>query len=276
MLGAEGTVRLVATVVLVRRSASHAPGAYGLALVLPPIVAMVDLAARAEGPARARARPRRTPSCRRRSAGCSLGSVLCQALSYAAYIAAIVLAEAVAGQTSVGNFTTGILIARIPLLGFQAVQAALLRSSPRLAGAGEDDEFRKALRQLVMIVLAVGVIGVVGGFAVGHIAGRCCSARSSRSSNRDVGLLAIGSGAFIFALTLAQALIALRSYAAPRCRGSSASSVRASARSSPHDLFLRSELSFGVGAIVRGARDAGVPRRAPAVRRPAGLDGAPA
>ena len=45
---------------------------------------------------------------------------------------------------------------------------------------------------------------------------RSCSARSSRSSNRDVGLLAIGSGAFILALTLAQALIALRSYAAMR------------------------------------------------------------
>ena len=55
---------------------------------------------------------------------------------------------------------------------------------------------------------------MVGGFAVGHGAGRLLFGTKFTLDNRDVGLLAVGSGAFIFALTLAQALIALRSYAA--------------------------------------------------------------
>ena len=65
-----------------------------------------------------------------------------------------------------------------------------------------------------MIVLAVGVIGVVVGFAAGHTAGQLLFGTKFTLDNVDVGLLAVGSGAFIFALTLAQALIALRSYAA--------------------------------------------------------------
>ena len=52
----------------------------------------------------------------------------------------------------------------------------------------------KALRQLVIIVLGVGVIGVVGGFAAGHDAGRLLFGTKFTLGNRDVGLLAIGSG----------------------------------------------------------------------------------
>ena len=148
-------------------SGSHSPGAFGLVLVLPPIAAMgVSLRGQKHllepGPV--------APYSELSSAigYLLLGSVLCQALSYAAFITAVVL-ETHADENRVGKFAAGILIARIPLLGFQAVQAALLPKLARLAGAGKDEEFRKALRQLVMIVLAVGIAGVVGGFGVGHI-----------------------------------------------------------------------------------------------------------
>ena len=133
--------------------------------------------------------------------------MLCQALSYSAYLVAIAL-ETHAQADHVGKFAAGILIARIPILGFQAVQAALLPKLARLAGEGRDDEFRKALRQLVMIVLAVGIVGVIGSFTVGHVAGKVLFGTRFTLDNRDLGLLAVGSGAFIFALTLAQALIA--------------------------------------------------------------------
>ena len=161
-------------------------GIFGLALVLPPIAALfISLRGQKHllepGP--------EAPYSELSTAlGCLLlGSVLCQALSYSAYISAVVLAKP--SQTDlVGDLATGILIARIPLLGFQAVQAALLPKLARLAGAGEEIEFRKALRQIVMIVLAVGLVGVVGGFLVGHTAGPyCCSARSSRSATSTSG-----------------------------------------------------------------------------------------
>jgi O-antigen/teichoic acid export membrane protein len=177
-----------------------------------------------------------------------LGSVLCQVLSYSSYITAVAL-QTSAQSNKVGDFAAGILIARIPILGFQAVQAALLPKLARLAGAGKDDEFRSALRQLVMIVLGVGIVGVVGGFAAGHFAGRVLFGTKFTLANRDVGLLAIGSGGFIFALTLAQALIALRSYAAAALSWLVGIVGCVIGAAVTHDLFLRSELSFGVGAV---------------------------
>ena len=67
--------------------------------------------------------------------------------------------------------------------------------------------------------------------------------------NRDVGLLAVGSAAFIFTLTLAQALIALRSYAAAALSWLAGAVGCVAGAMVAHDLFLRSELSFAIGAI---------------------------
>jgi O-antigen/teichoic acid export membrane protein len=246
ILAAEGIVRLVATVVLVAIG-SRAPGAYGLALVLPPIAAMA-IGLRGQkgllepGPS--------APYSELSSAigFLLLGSILCQALSYSAYITALAL-QTPAQDNQVGKFATGILIARITILGFQAVQAALLPKLARLAGAGQEDEFLQALRQIVLIVVAVGVIGIVVGFGAGHTVGRVLFGPKFTLGNRDVGLLAIGSGAFIFALTLAQALIALRSYAASALSWLAGAAGCVIGAAIAHELFLRSELSFGIGAV---------------------------
>ena len=153
----------------------------------------------------------------------------------------------------VGKFAAGILIARIPILGFQAVQAALLPKLANLAGAGLANEFRSTLRstlrRLVIIVVAVGIIGVAGSFTLGHFAGRLFFGTNFTLGNRDLGLLAVGSGAFIFALTLAQALIALRSHPAATLSWLAGGVGFAIGLISAHDLFLRSELGFGFGAL---------------------------
>lgn len=246
MLAGEGIVRLVATIVLVVIG-SHSPGAFGLVLVLPPIAA-IAISLRGQ---KHLLEPGPVASYSELSSAIGyliLGSVMCQALSYSAFITATALKTS-AQTDRVGKFAAGILIARIPILGFQAVQAALLPKLARLAGAGEDEEFRKALRQLVMIVLGVGIVGVVGGFGLGHAAGRLLFGTKFTLDNRDVGLLAVGSGGFIFALTLAQALIALRSYVAAALSWLAGGAGCVVGAICAHDLFLRSELSFGVGAI---------------------------
>ena len=143
----------------------------------------------------------------------------------------------------------------------------MLPKLARLAGAGQEDEFLQALRQIVMIVVAVGVIGIVVGFGAGHTVGRVLFGPKFTLGNRDVGLLAIGSGAFIFALTLAQALIALRSYAASALSWLAGAVGCVIGAAIAHDLFLRSELSFGIGAVFAALLDARVPCRSPPVRR---------
>jgi O-antigen/teichoic acid export membrane protein len=250
MLGAEGVVRLVAVIGLMIVG-THAPGPYGLALVLPPILAVL-IALRGQhgllvpGPT--------APYSELSSALGYLfvGSVLCQALSYASYIAAIVLHNS-HQENLVGDLAVGILIARIPILGFQAVQAALLPKLARLAGAGRDDEFRTSLRQLVMIVIGVGVIGIVGGFAAGHAVGQLLFGTKFTLTNREVGLLALGSGAFILALTLAQALIALRSYAAATWSWVVGAVGAVVGVFAAHELILRSTLSYAIGCSCAAA-----------------------
>jgi hypothetical protein len=136
-----------------------------------------------------------------------VGSVLAQSLSYAAFLAATILAHTHAQKDALAGFISAIFIARIPILLFQAVQAALLPKLAALAGAGQHDEFRRGMQ----------------------------------------------SGAFIVALTLNQGLIALASYA----RAATAWAIGIAAFMVPlvfgHELFLRCELAFLVGAVASAA-----------------------
>ena len=250
LLGAEGVVRLVAVIALIIVG-THAPGLYGLALVIPPIIALLIGLRGQHG----LLLPGPTAPYSELSTALGyllVGSLLCQALSYSGYLAAVVL-HSKSQQNLVGDLAVGILIARLPILGFQAVQAALLPKLARLAGAGRDDEFRTSLRQLLMIVLGVGIVGIVGGFAAGHAIGRLLFGTKFTLSNRDVGILMIGSGAFILALTLAQALIALRSYAAATWSWVAGAFGCVVGVFLSHELILRSELSYAVGSTVAAA-----------------------
>ena len=114
----------------------------------------------------------------------------------------------------VADFIVGFFIARIPILLFQAVQAALLPKLAGLAGAGRIDDFRSGLRKLVLIVVGVGVLGIVGGVTVGPTVGKILFGEQFNLEWVDLGLLCAGSAFFILALTLAQALIALHGHAA--------------------------------------------------------------
>ena len=78
-----------------------------------------------------------------------------------------------------------------------------------LVSAGRDSEFQNGVRTLVVIVVGIGVLGVVVGGSVGPFVGRILFGQKFNLGHADVALLAAGSGLFILALTLSQALIAL-------------------------------------------------------------------
>ena len=61
------------------------------------------------------------------------------------------------------------LLARIPLFLFQAVQAALLPRLSRLAARNEIAEFRSGFARLMKLVLLVGVVGTAGAFLLGPL-----------------------------------------------------------------------------------------------------------
>jgi O-antigen/teichoic acid export membrane protein len=245
MHGSEGIVRVLMCAALVVVGVST-PGWYGLALALPPFFA-VAISLRGQhgllqpGPS--------APYSELSNAlgWLLLGSVLAQALSYAAFIGATLLATD-AQKDLVGDFIAGLFMARIPILLFQAVQAALLPKLAAHAGAGRHQDFRSGLRKLVMIVLGVGLLGIVGGFAVGSTAGRILFGQKFVLSSRDVGLLAAGSAGFILALTLAQGLIALRAYREAAAAWVIGIAVFIAVTALGNDLLLRVELAFAFGS----------------------------
>ena len=56
----------------------------------------------------------------------------------------------------VSEFSYAVLVARVPLFMFQAVQAALLPKLARLAAQGLFDDFRQGFRRLMQVVVLVG------------------------------------------------------------------------------------------------------------------------
>ena len=246
----EGVCRIVPVVALWIAGVDE-PFYYGLCLALPPAVASAwalrgQKGLLAPGPAA----PYSELSS---SLGLLfLGSVLAQALGYAAFLTATVLATD-SERDAVADFIVGLFLARIPILLFQAVQAALLPKLAGLAGAGRHDDFRSGLRKLILVVLGIGVLGVVGGFTLGPWVGGVLFGDKFILGHRDLALLAAGSGAFILALTLAQALIALMGHA--RVTGAFALGIVGFAivTALGDDLFLRVELGYLAGSLIAAA-----------------------
>jgi O-antigen/teichoic acid export membrane protein len=171
-------------------------------------------------------------------------------LSYAPFLGAQLLA-APSERSAVADFIVGLFLSRIPILLFQAVQAALL---PRLAAqvsAGQTDDFRRGMRNLIFVVSGIGLVGVIGGSTLGPSVGHLLFGSKFELGNLDLALLAAGSGMFILALTLSQGLIALhgdaRALVAWAC-GLAAFVVTTAVASS--DLFLRVEIGSIAGAAV--------------------------
>jgi O-antigen/teichoic acid export membrane protein len=243
ILGAEGCIRFAPSVVLWFAGVRN-PIAYGLCLAVPPVLASV-FALRGE---RDLLKPGPEAPWSELSSNLAYlltGSVLAQGLGYAPTLVATVLAGDVLDR-EVSAFVSGFLLARVPIILFQAVQAALLPKLARLAGAGQHEDFKSGLRKLVLIVLGVGVIGVLGSIVLGPWAVELFFGKTIDRS--DLAMLAAGSGMFILALTLAQALIALMGHAKATFAWAVGIAVGAVAlvttSVSGVEVFLRVELSY--------------------------------
>ena len=96
-----------------------------------------------------------------------VGSVFAQLLSYISVLGVQLLATPAERETIRAGFITGIFIARIPLLMFQAMQAALLPKLARLAGEGKHDDFRSGMLRLVVVVTSLCVFGTIVAALIG-------------------------------------------------------------------------------------------------------------
>lgn len=178
-----------------------------------------------------------------------LGSTFAQALGYSAYIGASLLATP-DQDAELGSFIAGLFLARIPLLLFQAVQAALLPKLAGLLGRGHVEEFRHGLLRLVILVGLFTVVAVTVALVAGSFAGQLLFGAQFTMSGVSLASLTLGVCLVVFALTLAQATIALRRYAATAAGWVIGVAVFVAwIALGAGDVFARAEVGFIVGGV---------------------------
>jgi O-antigen/teichoic acid export membrane protein len=244
MQGSEGTVRIVACLALFVIGVKSA-GLYGLALAAPPLFA-VAISLRGEKDLLLPGPEAPYSELSGALAWLLLGSVLAQLLSYASVFGVNLLATS-SEKDLASHFITGLFVARVPLLLFQAVQAALLPKLAGLASEGKHDDFRVGMRRLVGVVVALCVSGTIAATVLGPWAGKKLFADKWNLANRDMFLLTLAATAFILALTLAQGLIALKAYKQNACGWIVGIVVFVVTVALGHGLILRNELGFLAG-----------------------------
>ena len=202
----DGIGRLV--MVLVFAATVGGVGAYGLAVGLAPFIGVVLALAgqrklSLEGPAEPVGGLSR-----------ALGALLVASVSTALVLNVSPLAvEVLAGPDQAddpGRFLNALLIARVPLFFFQAVQASLLPRLSTLVGAGRFDELVHVFRRLLGLVVGIGGVAILVCAAIGTRIVEFAFGADFAVDRRDMVLLAASSAVLMVALSFAQALMACR------------------------------------------------------------------
>lgn len=208
VIGSDGIVRILACITLALVGI-EAVGPYAFAVALAPLVPVSYVASRG----RLHTKPGPDASWNEVSQNLGwllVGTVFAAALLNAGPVTANLLKDD--GQEElVTRFGYGVLLARIPLFLFQAVQAALLPRLSRLAAVGEFGEFRDGLRKLLYLVAVVGVVGTIGAFLIGPFVIEVVY--DTDLSGRTLAMLALSSALYMAALATGQAVIALQGHA---------------------------------------------------------------
>ena len=202
----DGVGRLVIALVLV--ATAGGVGAYGLAVGLAPFIGVaLALAGQRELSLEGPAEPVGAFSR-------ALGALLVASVATALVLNMSPLAvEVLAGPDQAddpGRFLNALLIARVPLFFFQAVQASLLPRLSALVGAGRFDELVHVFRRLLGLVVGIGGVAVAVCGLFGAWIVELAFGADFAVERQDMVLLAGSSAVLMVALSFAQALMACR------------------------------------------------------------------
>ena len=103
-----------------------------------------------------------------------------------------------------GKFLNALLIARIPLFFFQAIQAALLPRLSQLVASEEYQKFKHELKRLLSFVTIFGVCFILLMAVSGQWVTRIAFGSEYEISNQNMLLLAISSIGLMYALSITQ------------------------------------------------------------------------
>ncbi|NDI15838.1 MAG: hypothetical protein EBY88_06230 [Actinobacteria bacterium] len=183
----------------------------------------------------------------------NLGWLLVGTLFAGALINAGPLTVDILGASSdpaqVTRFANAVLLARVPLFLFQAVQAAMLPRLTRLAALRDAAEFRAVLQRLFVLVGGVGIVGVVGAFAIGPWVLELVY--EGGIDRRTITLLAFSSAVYMLAQACAQSVLSMSGHVLVAIGWVlSFATFAATAAWSSDDLYLRVEVALIASALV--------------------------
>lgn len=115
-------------------------------------------------------------------------------------------------QDFVGRIGAAVVLARIPLFFFQAIQASLLPGLSALAAEGRWDEFRSRVVAVLSGLAVLGVAAVCIGGLLGPFVLRLVFGSEFVASSAQFAALAASAILIVLALTAAQSLIALQAH----------------------------------------------------------------
>jgi O-antigen/teichoic acid export membrane protein len=246
VMAVDGLVRITACVLLWQLGVTSV-GAYALAVAVSPLVAASVVFVRGEtktddGP------PATYSEITPNLGWLLLGTIMAAALVNAGPLGVDFMANA-SDAEKVTAFGNGVLLSRVPLFLFQAVQAALLPRLARLAAKGDLEEFRHGFSLLLKVVTAVAVLGTVGSFVLGPPI--LTMVYEGGLDRRTLTLLALASGMYMLALAVSQGVIALQGHKFVAVGWLSAMiGFLAVTTFASDDLFLRVELGLVAGSTV--------------------------
>ena len=246
VLTSEGVARLVIVVALFAAGVASA-GPYALAFGVAPLLSVIA-GVRSSGMT-ALPGPATGWSELSRSLGWLIGgALLAQALANAPPLAVKLLATE-SEQAVAGRFLAALIVARVPLFLFAAVQASALPKLAALIAAGRWNDFDASLRRLVGVVAAVGVATTIGAAVAGPWIVRVLFGRSFVLGRSDLLYLAAANAAYMLALTLVQPLIALSGHARALLAWLAGLAAFAVVATIDTTLLPRIERAFLVGSI---------------------------
>ena len=246
VVGAEGAIRLVGCLLLAGVGVATA-GPYGLVVGLSPFLGVALVAPKA----RSVLAPGPEADWRELSRALGyllIGSVLAQAMINVAPLIVTVLA-ADSERALVGKVLIALIISRIPLFFFQAIQAGLIPQLAALAADGLWHDFRVTLARLVGVIALIAVAFTAVIATMGPWIIRTFFGPEYELGSGDMALLSAASGAFMVALAIALALISISGYRRAAFGWVAGMATLLSVTALPGDLLPRVERGFLAGAL---------------------------